>query len=340
MNLKSGYKLEQIHRTVENPSLLLFRARRVDEELLVKMYRRGSLEDALRESLQNGYFRPLPFIPALVYEHVSPKRRAILAYKWIDGKTGYDIALSEDRNSPMIEEWTFQQLIDNVISLGNFISSGDYLKLSEIGTRFSMESPIYRGFFTPAEESQFNKAYVVVTNGLEKACKLFPGLYTDRNPSNWIVQEDMRRVYLLDFGLVEATSPIFDLTKLLRTWTGEPPTKGDVQDPSDRIISHDINIEREFLQYAYGQFIARSNHYWAGSFDEFAICFIYAALNEHIFYLTKSEGLLREGRADKKVQDMRRGYHSRMLSLTYEQLKDHGEPVSDLGSWINRLVHI
>lgn len=77
-----------------------------------------------------------------------------------------------------------------------------------------------------------------------------------------------------------------------------------------------------------------------GSFEEFILYFGYAALNEHISYLTKAEVLLSGGQANEGVQKARKAYHSHMLATTYHWLKMQGEDIKDLEPWIDILTYL
>jgi serine/threonine protein kinase len=336
LKLKNGYSIKKIHRAVENPSLNLFEAKRGDDVLLVKVFKQKGKEDAIREISQYEQLKNHPFVPILIGRQESSKRkRNILMYKWLNGENAYDFSQSEQWKDEKVRKWFFQSTINNMITLSNSITENYYKYIKERGTKFSLSYPIYKDTFNQAENLGFSNAYMPVTKVLIAACKNFPGIYTDRNPGNLIV-DIKNQVYFVDFGIIEATTPIFDLTKLLRTWTGEGSVTSNTKSGEPYYNSE---LEENMLKYAYVRFSTETKHKWNTDFSQFIGAFKYAALNEHIFYLTKSKALIKSGYADIRTHKLRCNYHTDMLAMTYNNLIENGEALGSLKNYIYKLLY-
>lgn len=327
--------ITKLERAVTNPNLDLFRVEG-RKNLLVKLFHGKNLSDAQRELEQYKHFGHLPFVPKLTSAHMSTDG-SFVAYEWIHGDNGYDFLRSPMGKIPSNRERLVQSTMDQILSMGNSIDPGYYAYLRTKGTRFSISLPLHKGLLLPGEEQQFTDDYRPFSIKVERMCAAFPGLYTDRNPGNIIVPCDGDRIYQIDFGLAEATTPIFDLTKLLRTNTGEPSVKDlDRAGISD---CHETLVEESGVIWQFYDLFTKGSIYpWTGSREEFMRCYLCAALQDHIFYLTKAESLLRNEAPNQAIQLLRKRYHQKMLEEVYDQLNAAERDAKKLQPWVKRFV--
>src|SRR5260370_38144045 len=125
-------------------------------------------------------------------------------------------------------------------------------------TPWPLKSPVRRDFLTPEGESNFLNEYTIVSQHNQETMRLFPGYYFDRNPRNLMYQNGT--VYQVDFGVIEQSSPIFDLMKLLRNGTDVPLPHGLSIPDAKRNLSavhslavYDTSQEETFKDHLYSQ---------------------------------------------------------------------------------------
>lgn len=326
-----GYNLYPFSRAVENPNLDTFIAENNHSKLFVKKFKLINSEAATRELSQYELFSNLSFVPKLVRK-IKTQNDIYLGYEMIDGTNIFE---ESNEYTPNTVSNTLKTIINQTVEMSNNISSEKYNQLKLVGTKFSLQNPLSRGLFPKNYELIFNQDYQEISNKLQLLCNNFPGIYSDRNPGN-IIKTKNGEIFEIDFGVIEATSPIFDLTKILRTNTNEF-TKPPVQN-----ISNTINksLENEIIFYAFETYKQNCKHVFQGNFDLFYKSYLYAALNEHIFYLSKATYLLNTGQANISIQNYRKNYHQKMLPLTFEQLRDIDEPIENFRKHINTLIKL
>lgn len=334
-NNDDGYLIRKLDRAVANPNLDLFTVTG-KANLLIKLFHDKNLADAQRELEQYRHFGQLPFVPKLVSVHLATEQ-SFVAYEWIHGDNGYDFLRSPKGKIMSNRERLVQSTMDQILSMGNSIDPGYYAYLRTKGTRFSISLPLCKGLLSPGEEQRFIEDYHPFSNKIERMCSAFPGLYTDRNPGNIIVPYDGDRIYQVDFGLAEATTPIFDLTKLLRTNTGEPSIR-DLDQAKIPDYYETLVEESGAIWQFYDLFTKGSIYPWTGSRDEFMRCFLCAALQDHIFYLTKAESLLRNEAPNQAIQLLRKHYHQKMLEAVHDRLNATERNAKELQPWVKKFT--
>jgi hypothetical protein len=151
-------------------------------------------------------------------------------------------------------------------------------------------------------------------------------------------------MYQVDFGILEATSPVFDAVRILRTKTAEPSIQdldgAHLPGETGQLADQLSNLESDILEQMYTLAQNTSRYRWQGSLDLFKRAFYFAALNEHIFYLSKAVSLLNKGQGNKLVQTLRQQYHRQMLPHTYQTLIELDEPIDYLKTTIDNIVQV
>ena len=102
----------------------------------------------------------------------------MLAYNWVEGKNGYDFTYSEKTIEPKVQEWVIQQAIDNVISLGNSISTEYYLELQQ-----------------HVQSSLLQARYILAFLNLMKNLSLV--YHTKRSQKYWTLHQGFFQEYIL-----------------------------------------------------------------------------------------------------------------------------------------------
>lgn len=307
----------------------------VGKRLLVKVFDRHYHRSApLKERACHNLFHHLPFVVKLPYAS-TVGRYMVLGYEWIDGQNIADLFNTSQGSSSTIREQVLLRAVEQIVQMVR-VSINQSAQTKSIS--LSLSNPLLKGLLTEREEAWFQHDYEVVQRTLNATCIHYPGLFLDRNPGNIMYASNSRRIYQVDFGCIERTSPIFDLVQLLRTLSGEPTFSNQVIHPSAYRPVYLGITERRILDYAAQRMLPLYGISNSGN-EDFYKSFLYACIRFHIYYLTKAMGRIRDSDPHMDVQKGRLPYHSFLLQQTFEELINMHEPVDGLKRWVERFTH-
>jgi hypothetical protein len=104
--------------------------------------------------------------------------------------------------------------------------------------------------------------------------------------------------------------------------------------------TYDAETEKDLLVYSYDLFADSSKYRWTGTKDEFDLDYAFVVFHQHLYFLTKAEGLLQEGGTNPNVQRGRKVFHRQMLKDSYNDLLSHGGDVQNLRPWVESFLQL
>ena len=341
--VNNGITAELIPQAAPNRHINVYRVKHEKEDLFVKVYL--DTPDVAEKELSNyQYFEGLTFIPPLrysIFPQTSEKR--LIAYDFVEGDDlhrQFTAARAQGKylSKAIIPEAILQfQVMEQTVK-----PHDDQLPVK---TPWPLKSPIRRDFLTKEAEVAFMHDYEFITEENQKTLRAFPGYYFDRNPRN--LMHDNGSVQQVDFGVIERSSPIFDLVKLIRNGTDiATPLQADQlrevvsNSPMIENIATYPNTEEDyFLKEAYQAYVD-GNPRNGKSFDEFRHHFDYASIHSHIFYVTKYLAMFKSGKGDTNKLVTRSAFHLGMIKRTLEVLKPENAQIAKLEPWIDQFAEI
>ncbi len=299
---------------------------------------------AEREVENYELFKTIPFAPALKY-YIFPadSQKRLIAYEYIDGDDLHKQFTAARQQGIYLDSSIIGESIYQMAQMREIVKQNESLVPAK--TPWPLKSPIRRDFIPKGTEEAFLADYTTVFGVNAEAIRLFPGYYFDRNPRN--LMHDENGVHQVDFGVIENSSPIFDLVKLLRNGT-DLILEGDIDlhaiDSSspliEKISTYPLQDEQEFLLRAYDEYMRRNVIQDGATFENFVRCYQYAAIHSHIFYMTKYLRMLKEDTGEKDKLTARCVYHIGLAKKTIEEMVTAGEPVGNMLPWINHFIEI
>ncbi len=330
-----------IPQTAPNRHVNVYRIETRDGVFFVKVYL-DTPDIAEREISNFQYFRELPFVPVLKH-HIFPVNspRRLIAYNFIEGGDLHEQFTSARQNNRYIDSDVITEAISQTSTMREIMNS---YKLSQPAkTPWALKSPIRRDFISKNIEELFLTDYKLILTKNAESMGVFPGYYFDRNPRN--IMHDLEGVHQVDFGVVEYSSPLFDLVKLLRNGTdillGEDVNLSTINSSSplvERISAYPLSQEQTFLQLAYEDWMGKNQGGGWGHYEAFLLGYKYAAIHSHFFYMTKYLKMLKENTGDKGRLTSRCIYHVGLARNTLDSLIAFGEPVGQLLRWVDYFV--
>lgn len=294
---------------------------------------------AEREISNFQYFRTLPFVPTLKH-HIFPvnSQRRLIAYDFIEGGDLHKQFTSARQNNRYLDTSVIVGSILQISQMREIIEPHRSLLSAKIP--WALKSPIRRNFIPRNIEELFLTDYRLVLAKNAETIQIFPGYYFDRNPRN--IMYDSMGIHQVDFGVIEYSSPLFDLVKLLRNGTDillDEEVDLNTLDPAlpliERISTYPLSKEQSFLQLAYEDYIGKNQENDSGPYEAFLLGYKYAAIHSHFFYMTKYLKMLKEDTGDKKKLASRYIYHIGLAKKTLDDLINLGEPIGQLTRWID-----
>lgn len=318
-----------------------YRIETKDGIFFVKVYL-DTPEVAEREVKNFQYFKGLPFIPELRhYIFPDESQQRLIAYEFITGEDLHRQFTAARQVGEYLDPSIMLEAVTQISQMREAV--GAYKPVLPVKTPWALKSPIRRGFVSEEVEGQFVADYSAVLAQNTRTVGLFPGFYFDRNPRNLMHNE--RGVYQVDFGVIEQSSPLFDLVKLFRNGTDilldESVDLKTLSPDSlliERISTYPLGQEYMFLRHAYDDYVQKNRVTAEATFENFMLGYEYAATHSHFFYMTKYLFMLKHNTGEQAKLTSRCIYHIGLLRKTLEKLSKRGEPISPLSRWVNCFV--
>lgn len=330
-----------IPQAAPNRHINVYRVSTAEGTFFVKVYL-DTPDVAEREVEYYQYFKQLPFVPNLKH-YIFPgnSERRLIAYEFIEGDDLHKQFTAARQTSRYLPESVMLQAIDQMSAMRDTVQAYDSLIPTK--TPWPLKSPIRRDFIPQDVEQEFLREYAEVFAQNKQALEQFPGYYFDRNPRN--LMRDVNGVHQVDFGVIERSSPIFDLVKLLRNGTDiifqEEVELMSVTDEStfiEQISTYPMATEEEFLRYTYRDYVEKSKPSTEATFDKFQLAYHFASVHSHFFYMTKYLRMLRDATGERKKLVTRCIYHIGLARKVLHELASQGQPVAHLEKWIDLFI--
>lgn len=330
-----------IPQAAPNRHINVYRVVTSEGVLFVKVYL-DTPDVAEREIEYYQYFKDLPFVSKLKH-HIFPanSEKRLIAYEFIEGEDLHRQFTAARQNGRYLPDSVMLQAIDQMSQMRD--TAHNYDSILPAKTPWPLKTPIRREFIRKGTEEQFLTDYEWVFTQNTQILELFPGYYFDRNPRN--LMHDTDGVRQVDFGVIERSSPIFDLVKLLRNGTdialtGEVDLSTITGDSPEieQISTYPLSAEAPFLRHAYDDYAGKNQLNKGASFETFVLSYQFAAIHSHFFYMTKYLRMLKEDTGERNKLISRCAYHIGLARKTIGDLTLLAYPVAHLEKWIDVFV--
>jgi len=326
--------IEEIYQTVPNNKVKTYKIVTPTETLFGKVYF-DKPKTAQKEISNARLFEEFEFVSKLHFDTQLSNTSWLLAYEYIDGIDLQKYFSSLKDISGELDLSLSIRIIDQIYNL----SRQQNVPNSSFSDSTPLCSPIREGFLSDKDHLAFIDCYKFVLDKNSSTVKSFPGIYSDRNPRNIIINSD--KVTHVDFGRLENTSMIFDLIKFIRNGTDIQISSTDEfstevilsNDNYKRYSSFSAETEATLLRHTYDLF-NRSEI----SFRDFQIMYQFGCIHNHFFYLSKYGKLISENRGDLRKIMPRFVYHSGALKDLFVYLTHYDDRVIDLNAWLSKMV--
>ncbi len=332
----SGLEVSSVAQAAPNSYVQVYRVSLDEIEILAKVFT-AKFPAAEKEITHNTFYSDRPFIPKLKVVTRVPDK-ILLGFDFIEGSTFHDRSTQIKADGADINSNIAQEAISQICSLS---SSGRDISTLVFSAPSPLASPIREGFLSEKEGIQFAAAYAPVIAANRHTISLFPGVFSDRNPRNMMI--DTAGLHQIDFGHLENTSVIFDIAKFMRNGTDAslPVSRSEFQrtvfdlDLARSLTVFNPSIETDLLKQT-----AEMLHIPDSQLGDFYRAFSYGSLHYHFFYLSKYGKMIKEGQGNTSILTTRFLYHTSMSKELIKTLGIKDSQLSGLSCWLKKMVSI